>query len=438
MKPHDWNDAFPQAPARFEARIRYTVSEMEQLTMKRNHKLKMILVIAMMLIALLSVAVAASLQWGVLDFLTYRDDDGSIIGESHLAPLVNELDLTRRTDDFILTVRDSICDGTTFVAAWSFDNAKPDEPLFLYYSLHLDGERVTDLRLGTHPAGYYIAGGDSSNTGVVWALGRTMQAGGTGIATISYDVIRSKVELFVPETPATHTETAWEDYEVGYDEQALGGRLLAKHGQLITPQNLQSEEGTDLDRMLSAGLLERVDQFEIQIPITATSEVKSALDGGIPIEKPMDGYAIRVTRADLHPNATYIDLEYVFETEEDMLRVARSRAGWLRDDNGREVMLGLVGCYAGTLQETEARLEEMQNTGKYDPLLMLSGFGASTGDIFQREDGKWVAPMHQEMTPLLSTIRAVTILPMGYRVISNIETEEVFYWEDALTLTFNP
>jgi len=218
----------------------------------------------------------------------------------------------------------------------------------------------------------------------------------------------------------------------------LDGRLLVKHGQLITTRNLQSEEDTDLERMLAAGLLERVDQFVMQIPITVTSEVKSALNGGQPIEKPMDGYTIRVTRADLHPNATTIDLEYVFDTEEDMLRIARNRARWLRDDNGRELMLGLVGCYAGTLQETEARLTEIQNTGKYDPLFMLSGFGASTGDIFQREDGKWVVPMRQEMTPLLSTIRTITILPMGYRTISNIETEEIFYWEDTLTLTFNP
>ncbi|MCL1855599.1 MAG: hypothetical protein FWF86_07690, partial [Clostridia bacterium] len=240
------------------------------------------------------------------------------------------------------------------------------------------------------------------------------------------------------ETPVTSSETAWEEYETVSDEEAWDGKLLVKHGQLITPRNLQSEEGKDLDRMLAAGLLERVDQFEIQIPVTVTSEVKSALDGGLPIEKPMDGYTLRVTCADLHPNATYIDLEYVFETEEDMLRLARSRAGWLHDENGREAMLGLVGCYVGALWETEARLEENQSAGKYDPLFMLSGFSASTGEIFQREDGKWVTPMHQEMTPLLSTIRAITILPMSYRTISNIETEEVFYWEDALTLTFNP
>jgi len=252
-------------------------------------------------------------------------------------------------------------------------------------------------------------------------------------------VVRSHAEIFAPEVPITNSEEEWSAYEAACAEAAQAGKLVVKHGQLITPLSLQTEEGRDLDRMLAAGLLELVDQFEMEISITADGAVKSALADGRPIEKRMEGYTIRVTRADLYRNATYLDLEYVFDTEQDMTNLAKSRASWLCKENGRDVLLGWVGCYVASLEETESRLKAAKNGSQYeDPFFVINGFQCSTLDTYQREDGKWVVPMHQEMTPLLSDIRMITLLPSGFEWISDTEAKEIFYWEDAMTLTFAP
>ncbi|MCL2810456.1 MAG: hypothetical protein FWD25_01005 [Clostridia bacterium] len=434
MKQFELKDAFPAVPASFERRIRHTALEMEQVTMKRQHKFKVALVCALVSVALLSVAIAASLQWGVLDFLIYRDEDGNPVGEAYLAPMVKGVNLLHQTDDFSLTVHDYICDGTALSTAWTFDN-KSDEALFLYHSLTLDGKYRAGFWMGPPSQGYYLPSGQSADVGAVWTIEPQMQAGETLTATLEFDVIRSKAEFLMPEMPTENSSQAdWDAYLASCFEAMESDRLVVQLRELTAPRSMQSEIGSDLDRMLEAGLVERVDQFGIQIPITVQNEVKSALADGQPIQKQMDGYVIFITRADLYPNATYIDLEYVFDTEADMLALARSRAGWLNSENGRDVMLGWVGCYIGSLEEVSKALSGSSQAKLHD--IQLTGFGFSTHEVQQRRDGKWVVSAQQQVTPLLEQIREITIVPVAYERISDTETKELFYLEDAIQLSF--
>ena len=440
MKRLDLREAFPAVPERFEKRIHTTMMNMEDLSMKTKHKAKLSLVVVLVLVVLVSAALAAA-QWGVLDFLTYRGKDGNAVGMDYLAPMVTPVEQTHQGDGFSVSVQDLLCDGASLSLAWTYTNAASQEPLFFYYDLVLEdgAHRAENLMSGMGGTALQLQG--TAQEAGLWRLDPILEDGASLPVVLKIDVLKSKVPVEYKDLPdSVASQMTDAEHEANYAQSQKimrEGKLLVENGVAATPRMtdevwgaLTSGEISQSQAMIEMGLMERVDGFELKIPVTVRNERKSALPEGQPIEKQMDGYTMRVTRADLYPSATYLDLEYVFDSRAEMLAFAKGRSGWLGREEGEDVVLGWVGCYAATYEE--ARQNGTDDHGD-NP---IDGFTMNTKDVHQREDGKWVMPMHQHSAPLRSAVKVITLVPFAYEWISSTETCEFVYWEDAITLHF--
>ncbi|MDR2506081.1 MAG: DUF4179 domain-containing protein [Oscillospiraceae bacterium] len=401
----------------------------------KKHKFRITIAVALALVCVLSAALAASVQFGVLEFLTLRDKNGNIVGEERLAPLVQSLNLIHETNDFTLTLNDFICDGAALSAAWTLDAANSTDALFLSFSLTIDEGVEAIIGFSPPEWGRFIAGGEIVHDGAIWELQPEVIAedGAYFTATLHYEVLRSSVALFTEALPDSNDQDDWNAYYAARDKAESAGKLVVQAGQLLVPPYLKdAEEGTNTERMIAAGLVERADQFDMQFPVMAANPPRSGLIANQPVEKTLDGYTIRVTRADIYDNATIIKMEYIFDTKEDMLRIAHNRPTWEVEENGELTILPFAGCYIGSLAETKELLSSGQRADEAYSALVIDGFSANTDDIYRREDGKWVVPLEQRAFKLLTDASETTIVPLGIDEGGN----EVFYWEDAIELGF--
>lgn len=439
MKPIDLKNAFPSCPEHFEARIHSTIREMERLTMMKKHKIRLVVALSLALVILAGVALAASLRWGVLDFLTARDESGKPIGGDYLQPLIQPIDLVQKTASAKITVLDSLCDGTNLTLAWTCEN-QSDMDLYLFKEISIHGGHYMMETTRGELDGRSLAPGGMAHCAESWNISPIAPDGEDLHVTLELTLLRSKVETVSVDLPdaiaSTMSEAEWAAYYDQYSEKNLGGKLFVENGMAILPISARNDERSNAQNFMDAGLMELADHIVMDVPIQVVMQEKSALIDGQPIEKQMDGYTIRVTRADLYPNATAIDLEYVFDNEEAMLALGKSRGGWLYHENGKDVLLLFIGCYAGTFQEVVSALPGENGSPASISAYALQGFSSNTKEIYQRTDGKWVVPATQRMSPLTFAPASITIVPSAFVWTSDTENDEVQYFEDAITLTF--
>jgi len=343
--------------------------------------------------------------------------------------LISTPQLSYETDDFILTVDGFRSDGEYYSMDWTFNKLHEEDALFSQFEMIVSGEKITGTPWGWSTIYYHGRAGETGHSvsGKPWY---PFSAEKQLAVKIVFNVYRSKVDLLVPEWHADQSE---------FTPEILDGRLLVLGNSLVVPESFQGEGIRAVDEMIAAGLLERVGHYEISVPVTMEAKAKSALIDGQPIEKQMDGYTIRVTRADQHFNGCYINLEYVFDTEQDMLDLAKSRAGWLQEKDGQEILQGTINYYQGTREEMERVLPYAPYRSINDtPILQYPlRYSLLTGDAYRSGRDKWVVSVGFNY-PIIPKTQVITILPVGYEPVSDTLFKTIIYWEDAITLEFNP
>ncbi|HML49727.1 MAG TPA: hypothetical protein PKE04_23575, partial [Clostridia bacterium] len=314
MKHRDLREAFPAVPERFEKRIHTTMMHMEELSMKTKHKVKLSLVVALVLIAAVGMALAAA-QWGVLDFLTYKDENGDSVGTEYLSPMVTPVEQSYQGDGFSVSVHDLLCDGASLSLAWSYANTASQEPLFFYCDLAVGDDARSAEASVLGDGGKCLSLQETSREAGLWNLSPILENGEILPVVLKIDVLKSKAPIEQKELPdsvaSKMTDADWKAYEAQSKQAMKDGKLLVENGVAVVPplsdplwEALSSGKISQAQAMIELGLMERVDRFELRIPVTVYNERKSALTEDQPIEKRMDGYTMRITRADLYPSAT--------------------------------------------------------------------------------------------------------------------------------------
>ena len=367
---------------------------------------------------------------------------GDSVGTEYLSPMVTPIEQSYQGDGFSVSVHDMLCDGALLSLAWSYTNDAAQEPLFFYCELGIEDDvHVAEASVLRDGGGTCLIPQATVQEGGRWTLNPILENGDTLPIVLKIDVLKSKAPIEhkdLPDSVASKmTDADWKAYEAQSKQAMRDGKLLVENGVALVPSlSAELEEAllsgaiNQAQAIIGMGLMERVDQFELKIPVTVHNERKSALSDDQPIEKQMDGYTMRITRADLYPSTTELELEYIFDSKAEMLAFAKTRPGWFYNEDGEETMMAWVGCYAGVYEEV--RLNGTEDPGERH----LNGFQSNTKEVYQREDGKWVVPLHQHSTPVLFEVTDITIVPCAYEWISDTQTREHTYWEDSMTIHF--
>ncbi|MEA5013407.1 MAG: hypothetical protein VB099_02495 [Candidatus Limiplasma sp.] len=376
----DWNnlrDAFAPAPEHFTLRMQATFEHMEELTVKRRHRITLAALVAV-LVLLLGVALAAG-SFGVLDFLARPNEDGTKTVNEALVEHVQDVKINKDGTASQVQVLDAICDGNTLSLAWSLENLS-DQNLFVTWDALVDGgERHFNGGSGT---GYefFVEAGKAMDGGFSYNLDPVVTEGSVEVQ-LSFRVMSPKGEVVKGQALSdTMTEEEQRAALEKTEAEAKSGKLVVIGGEIELPAEMLAEGESKADSLERLGLMETVDSFEIAFTLKTTGATRSLLPQGAPEEKRFEGYRMILSQADLSPTRLQFTVEYVFDGEAELERFQRERPYmtlWPQAQDG----------------------ENWYATGN-----------GTDEDPQQRQDGTIVVRYHYTLSELLRSPESITIM----------------------------
>lgn len=289
---------------------------------RMKKKLSLGLVMTIVLVLLAVGAVAAAINWNVMDFLFGEN-------QPQVGFLVKDLEAQTSDGQVTLNVNSALCDGEMLAMDWTVSNTKPDKPVYL----QIDRFYANDVRL-------WSDGTDSFDCQWLpgWSSDGTMQDGESIMLPDEITGDRLSVELLVgvyrPIKPVYLMETyneqeAKEKLNEGYHIIAQGdgfvlpdpdtGGLMHCFG-LITGDALADYERTELT-------------ITFELDMKAAREACVALDTQPSYE--FDGLTARYTKASLTPVGLYLTLELTGGEQEPYNALLDNASFELTDGEGK-------------------------------------------------------------------------------------------------------
>lgn len=400
-----------------EMKIRKDVQMKRTLSAQQaiRRPMRMAILIAAVLLLIFGAALA-TVHWSSRSLITHQDEQGQEQVNEVLLQHVQPIGQSFQGTALDIDVVDAIFDGNALVLAWTLTN-RGEEPVYLYCDIQVNDDHPD---MGSYSAvdEVFVHPGETLESG----FSARVDGSAYGASTEGCDV-RMQFTAFasngeVVQIGAMEGEGADDDF-VAYNAHintliAEGKVPIAPDGVIEMGDNAPYAPGmTRAECLEASGLMRKVDTVDAAFSIARNAEVKSALPEGTPVEQDNGGYLLRVTQADLTPNAATFRLERVFA---DQAAVDQFSAYYSEK----------LGPYWG--------FSFLDETGDIW-WSSNSGGGSDTDAPEAQADGRcWVWGYTAVMTNLERMPQTITIVP--YR--DDVETGEtnVAFPEEALTLSF--
>lgn len=275
---------------------------------------------ALLLALLLPIAgVALAEEDGAWDTRAYLAYCGQ--GENDLLlSLIQPIDRTYESATITAYVPDVVFDGHVVTMALTITN-KADEPLLLVYDE--DFGDANNFMTGSYNVDQRVLQpGETRNCGIDAEISSSsLHEYGDGAAPMPtcevkprFTTYRLTGELITIESSDYAEHEAANDY--GEAQAALGNVVINEWGD-VQGANVVWQGGlTRTESLDTSGLFAEPTSLNIALTVKNNAQSVSLLPDGEPVEQEMDGFVLRVSRADMTPNALILDIEKVFTEQE--------------------------------------------------------------------------------------------------------------------------
>ena len=379
MTPSDLKDAFGATPQRVKDCVARSLhmEERSEPIMKRKLSLSLIAA-ALALLTLAGAALAAS-QGGLLaEWLgVYDEKTGKTEVDGTVAQAIQYLDQGYEGEALRCTVTEALYDpeGGTYSLAWRYEPLKEGDPLYVVCQGPLFDGEWTDSTMGRNDIECLLTGAtDCAKTG-------HLPENGCTVATLSFNVYRVKGEIEHKNVdsfgkPGMTEEEIQAAFDAWFKEITAEGRLNMEGDGVFTPIWWDSSpDEPQEESLVRAGLLERVDQFSLDVDIGAVRLKSLKVMTGPADFTFEDGSELRVTACAVTPTKATIAAEYITAEQP-----APSDA-----DNGLLI-------FASNPNEAQSY-----------------ACNSSIGDPVQTADGRWSMACHIEASPLRGAPDAIEL-----------------------------
>ncbi len=314
---NEWNElkkAFAPAPERFELRMQYTFEHMEDLTVKRRHHITLVAIVAV-LVLMIGVALAAA-SFGVMDFLSYRNEDGTTTVNEALWEYVQPVQKEQEGSATRLTVQDAICDGTTFSLAWTLENQANEQVYVCWDAVLNDGEVAFN---GGSMTGYefFLAERERMDGGMSMNLD-PLPEGDTVDVKVYFHVLAPKAAVLEGQALRdTMTEAEQQEALDKMEKDMTDGNLVIVGGEIELPNGAAREGEPKWQTLERLGLMKQVDSYEMSFQLNVTTQYRDLLQGQ-PMEHAFDGYRVILSEAKASPTQISYTVDYVFDSQESL------------------------------------------------------------------------------------------------------------------------
>ena len=385
MKEYDLKDAFGATPERIRACVAKALSTEERKAPVMKRKMSIALIAAaIMILLIIGGALAASHSGLLAEWLGfYNRETGQIEADDALSQAIQYFDLSHEGDYMTCTVTEAIYDpnGGTYSLGWRYAPKREGETLYVVCNGPLFDGEWTEGIMGMNDIECLLTGAmNCAKTGKLPESGRT-------VATLSFNVYRVTGEIEHRNTDSFYKSgMSDEEVEKAFEEWFRGitaeGRLNLEGDGVLTPIWWDgSYDGPEEESLVRAGLIERVDQFELTIDIGAT-ELKALKTIARPVSFTFgDGSALSVTECTVTPLRVSIAADYITDERP------------VPEDSGDYVFISVESFFENS---SFACVSDM-------------------GEPYQTDNGRWTTPCTIQASPVRSVPDSLTLTLTRYK-----------------------
>lgn len=304
--------AFVPASAEFHRHIAATLDNMEELTMRKTSP-RISVVAVVLIIALIAGVALAAAHFGVLDFITYRDPDGSVKFNEILIPHVQPIGKILEGEAANVTLHDAICDGASMSLAWTINNKLPDEEVYVYWSLAIWKDDISVGYGDMTPTEFLLPGGGSREGGITTRLTPFLE-GGTLDVSVTFVILAPERE--VVQVDALSTDT---------DQLLAEGKMVMKWDSIQLPYENYLDNESKTDALVRLGYMRQLDAFVIPLTLDVTSGVTDILDRADKTEVLSEDHRMVLSSIEYTPTTLRYTVDFVFEEEALMIAFIEER-----------------------------------------------------------------------------------------------------------------
>lgn len=312
--------AFAPASDEFRRHMETTLDNMEDLTMKKTPRRVSALAVALIILLIAGVALAAA-HFGVMEFITYRDQEGNPLVNETLIGHVQPIGETLTGNAASVTVLDAICDGASLSLAWTAQNTLPDEDVYVFWHLMLEDDM--SYRAGDYTPNEFILGSGQTREGGLTASLVPFAEGDTLRVNVYFTILAAE-----------------RDIEFLHDSVQL-------------PYELYEPDESKTDALVRLGYMRQLDDFTIPLELDITSKMMDILDQADKTEVDIDGYRVTLSSIVVSPTTLRYTIDYQFDSETRMNTFMQERGpmGLWPMDNDDETWFGFGETYTEDLPE---------------------------------------------------------------------------------------
>lgn len=409
-------DAFGETPLSVQYRVKNALNGPKEETHMK--KLSIGLVCAMLAVALLGGAAIAGTQWGVLEFLGWRDSEGNVAMNRKIASAVQTVGETYDGKAVKMNVTDAIYDsaGKAYTLAWTLENKTPGTEYYVCCDgITFDGQKGWMRSMMN--VSEFIIDDRAVECGVT---GEAPENGGKNVE-MTFTILKPLAEIVDVSSAleGVNGEVA-QDAEAAYlaeIEKINGEGKIAMSGDYFVEfgEDGWREHETYVEALMRSGKFETVDHFTLSFPLRDDSmgEMKKTCTGETDFK--FDGYELRVREAELTPLKAYFKVDYISDEKPG--------------DGGKGI---------GPLWEIRFAIDDGVDHTKelgqpYNTYWFSNGGGSWDDDPVQMEDGRWLSSYEFEMLELRAWPDEVKMFLVTYdEELNNPD----FHTDEAATLRF--
>lgn len=296
-------NAFIPASADFHNHVTHTLDHMEALTMKKTSMRISAVAIALIILLVAGIALAAA-HFGVLDYISYHDDEGNALVNENVIPHIQPIDVSDHGEVANLTIHDAICDGTTLSMAWTLENTLPDEDVFvIWYPVIENGEILQGA--GTISRNEFLLKGGETWQGGFSSELDPLPEGDNLHVNLHISLLTPLMEIVALDDPTDATTEA--------------------DASLLPELDYQENERVD-EALVRLGYMRQVEVFDIPLTLDITSGMKSILPYVDQTTNEMDNYRMTLTSIERSPTMLRYTIDYSFDDEVCMGAFVKERA----------------------------------------------------------------------------------------------------------------
>lgn len=289
--------AFVPASEEFYHHIETTLDHMEELTMKKTSRRVSAVAVVLIILLIAGVALAAA-HFGVLDFISYPDQDGNMRFNEALIPHVQPIAQTLDGEAVSVTIHDAICDGTTMTLAWTVQNKLPDRDVFIFWHAAIDNP---SYRAGNYTPNEFILEGGQTREGGIFVSLVPFVEGSTLHVDVSFTVLEMEREITFA---GDYIQLPYENYLEGESK---------------------------VDALVRMGYMRQLDTFMLPLELDVTSDITDILTRADKTEVVLEDYRMTLAAIECAPTTLQYTVCFTFESEErmnDFLEERRSMGFW--------------------------------------------------------------------------------------------------------------